>query len=322
MRHEPSFTRRLFFVCKVIRHHRRMTNLHIDLRYPANRDGFIHAAKALLSSGFAPEQVSFTDGVGATGDLFAQASVDVRDIPQGAVGFSWPKPFESVLRRMLCHIEPQRFVWAYALLHRLQSEPMLLNDASDPDVMRARKMAKEVSRNAHKMKAFVRFREIRSAFAQDAYDVSDSVFIAFFEPEHHIVEAVAPFFARRFADMHWSILTPLRSAHWNKDRQQLHFGHGASRQDAPDHDRLEDHWRTYFASIFNPSRLKVNAMTSEMPKKYWHNMPEAVIIPGLIAGANKRMQDMIEAAPAKPNIQTEKVKRLTQPIVDKHKGST
>ena len=40
-------------------------------------------------------------------------------------------------------------------------------------------------------------------------------FVAWFEPEHHIVELAAPFFARRFADMPWSILTPDLCAHWD-----------------------------------------------------------------------------------------------------------
>ena len=35
--------------------------------------------------------------------------------------------------------------------------------------------------------------------------------VACFEPEHHIVEATAPFFASRFTTMRWAIRTPERS---------------------------------------------------------------------------------------------------------------
>ncbi|MGO7668145.1 DUF4130 domain-containing protein, partial [Rhizobium ruizarguesonis] len=31
---------------------------------------------------------------------------------------------------------------------------------------------------------------------------------------------------------------------------------------------FDDLWRTYYASIFNPARLKLKAMQAEMPKKY------------------------------------------------------
>jgi DNA polymerase len=39
--------------------------------------------------------------------------------------------------------------------------------------------------------------------------------------------------------------------------------------------------------------LKVGAMLSEMPKKYWKNLPEAELIPQLIAGAQAREARMV-----------------------------
>jgi DNA polymerase len=40
--------------------------------------------------------------------------------------------------------------------------------------------------------------------------------------------------------------------------------------------------------------LKIGAMLKEMPKKYWKNMPEAALIPELVAGAQKRESAMVE----------------------------
>ncbi|MCP6726066.1 DUF4130 domain-containing protein, partial [Klebsiella pneumoniae] len=85
-------------------------------------------------------------------------------------------------------------------------EPRLLDVASDMDVSRVRAMADAVGREIHKTHAFVRFREIENAHG--------AVYIAWFEPTHHTLEAAAPFFVRRFASMRWSILTPRVSAHW------------------------------------------------------------------------------------------------------------
>ena len=47
-------------------------------------------------------------------------------------------------------------------------------------------MAKEVRRDIHKMRAFVRFREVAGA--------NEPRFVAWFEPDHHIVRANAAFF--------------------------------------------------------------------------------------------------------------------------------
>jgi len=65
-------------------------------------------------------------------------------------------------------------------------------------------------------------------------------------------------------------------------------------------DDVEQLWTTYYAHIFNPARLKVKAMQAEMPKKYWHNLPEAALIPDLIAGAEARATDMRKTAPTVP----------------------
>jgi uracil-DNA glycosylase family protein len=151
-------------------------------------------------------------------------------------------------------------------------------------------MAKVVHRDRHKMKAFVRFREIGCE--------PKSRFVAWFEPEHHIVEATSPFFARRFADMAWSILTPDICAHWDG---QLSFTPGVSKTDAPSEDRLEETWLRYYAGIFNPARLKVKAMQAEMPKKYWRNLPEASLIKPLIAGAGRLTGAMIANAATDPH---------------------
>ena len=98
--------------------------------------------------------------------------------------------------------------------------------------------------------------------------------------------------------MRWSILTPEVSIHW--DTQSLREGPGATRAEAPDGDPLEETWRTYYASTFNPARLKVKAMLKEMPKKYWRNMPETALVAPLIAGARARELAMIETAQNAP----------------------
>ena len=119
------------------------------------------------------------------------------------------------------------------------------------------RLAAAVRRDTHKMRAFVRFREVT--------EPEGTRYVSWFEPDHYIVEANAPFFTRRFATMVWSILTPYRSVHW--DGTDLRFDVGASPADVPDDDRLEAYWRAYYSSIFNPARLKIGAMRSEMPWK-------------------------------------------------------
>ena len=146
------------------------------------------------------------------------------------------------------------------------------------------RMASAVRRDEHKMKAFVRFKRVGDENEENAR------YIAWFTPAHFILERVAPFFSHRFTSMCWSILTPDGSIHWN--REELAFGPAVDRSSAPATDELETLWRTYYASVFNPARLKTSAMRSEMPKKYWSGLPESRLIPDLIADAPRRVREM------------------------------
>src|SRR4029078_11244063 len=115
------------------------------------------------------------------------------------------------------------------------------------------------------------FRPIPEPDGQGA--IGAPLHVAWFEPEHHIVEAAAPLFARRFTAMRWALLQPARSGRW--DGAALAFGPGARREDAPAADAGEQLWLTYYRSIFNPARLKLQTMAREMPRRYWQKLPEA-----------------------------------------------
>jgi DNA polymerase len=201
---------------------------------------------------------------------------------------------------VVLHRSAERFELLYRLLARLADEPRLLQDASDPDVAKARGFVRQVEQAAHKMKAFVRFRRVPD-------DAGEEMFVAWFEPAHRVAERVAPFFARRFANMAFAILTPDVCVHW--DRRELLFTAGADAADAPAPDALEDCWRTYYASILNPARLNPALMRREMPVRYWRNLPEARLIPELIARAETQVEEMVRQAPSEP---TRRVVRLAQ----------
>ena len=221
----------------------------------------------------------------APADLFGSgANQAVRNVETPA--FAVPRSFVELARDAICHSDPERFALLYAFLGRLRANPLLIEDRSDPFLHRLHTMARQVRRDIHKMRAFLRFREIGEPAARR--------FVAWFEPDHHIVRANAGFFVDRFASMHWSILTPELSLHW--DGQSLQEAPGAVCADAPSGDPLEETWRTYYASIFNPARMKVGAMLREMPRKYWKNMPETALVPSLIASAQARESAMVAAS--------------------------
>jgi DNA polymerase len=254
-------------------------------------DGWRTAARALRAEEVKPEAVVWT----VERDLFdfgASPSEPRVPPPCGeAKTFTVPAAFVDLAKTVILHRSPERLALLYRILHRLETQPRLLENPADIDMAKVRDMAKNVGRAIHKMHAFVRFRLVE--------DVMPETYVAWFEPAHRVTEAAAPFFARRFANMNWSILTPDTCVHW--DRSRLTMSPGADPADAPSQDAQEEMWRTYYASIFNPARLNPAMMKQEMPQRYWRNLPEAALIPQLIAQAQARTETMVAAPPTKPS---------------------
>ena len=252
-------------------------------------DGWRKAARAFRTAGLSPGEVRFeVAGAGQSG-LF-----DV--VPSGLPGapapeFSVPKSFVDLAREVILHRSADRFDLLYRLLWRLGGEADLMKVVTDRDVADALERAKNVSRASHKMKAFVRFRRVE--------DDAGEAWIAWFEPAHRVLEKTAPFFVGRFANMRWTILTPDGAACWDGDA--LTFGPPATRDMAPAEDEIEEFWTTYYASTFNPARLKTRTMQGEMPKRYWKNLPEAALIPELVAMSAVRTEAMVAAPAPEPN---------------------
>ncbi|RZL30831.1 MAG: DUF4130 domain-containing protein [Rubrivivax sp.] len=242
----------------------------LPLRHPADWAGFSAQLPALLAG-----DADWTRDVGTQAALFSA--------PAESTCQHWTPPdgWDALGRRVAMHADDARYARLLAFARRLQREPGLWADVLDPERRRLQSLARQVDREIHKMHAFVRFREVA-----DEQAAGGRRHVAWFEPAHHILRAVAPFFVKRFAQHPWAILTPLGCLHW--DGQQLTGAGPASREDAPPEDAGEALWLTYYRSIFNPARLKVAMMKREMPVRYWAQMPETRLITELVKDAPRR----------------------------------
>ena len=239
-------------------------------------------AREALERGISPAEVLWE---APANSLFEEPAAIVVTTSES---FTVPPAFVSLAKDVSCHADLRRWSLLYRLLWRIVKggERHILEIASDPDVAMSHRLAKNVRREIHKMHAFVRFR--RAGEADDGRER----FVAWFEPDHFIVEAASPFFRKRFANMDWSIFTPKGCAHWIGGEFKMTPGVPRDPCDQPD--VLEDIWRTYYRSIFNPARLKLKAMQSEMPRRYWKNLPEADLIDELSRESTARTRGMIE----------------------------
>lgn len=239
-------------------------------------------SRSLLAQGVSPDAVKIIDPLTQPGLAFSRVEAVEADR-----SISVPRDFVERAAIVACHRNPERWQLLYRLLWRLQSERNLLKVDIDEDVAIFRRLEHQVRRDLHKMHAFLRFRRVDFE--------RDELYVAWYEPDHYILNLAVPFFRERFAVMRWSILTPDASVSWDPDAKRIQFGLGVSREAAPQEDELEGVWRTYYGSIFNPARLNTRAMRNEMPVRYWKNLPELNVLPQLLEKAGDRVDAMIDA---------------------------
>ena len=203
------------------------------------------------------------------------------------INFSVSKVFIDAASWACFYRADDRWDLLYRILWRMQFEDksMMMN-LTDDDVMRLQRRSKAVHRDTHKMKAFVRFKQ-----------VDENAYVAWHNPDHFITRLAAPFFKRRFTIMKWSILTPDESMHW--DGKNLVFSEGVP-DDPCLKDDFETYWLTYYAHIFNPARIKIKAMKKEMPVRHWKTLPETKLIESMLEQAPKRVEQMLTWQPPSP----------------------
>lgn len=253
-----------------------MISVSIEPRFESWRE----RARQLISADLPPEDVQWLDRPDQV-SLFTE-------IPQAAEPkkFSVPKAFMDLAELVACARDQRRWDLLYRMLYRLaKGDADLLKRVTDQDVLLAQDLAKSVKKDIHKMHAFVRFKAVNEGQPDEHY-------VAWHKPEHFTVRIGTPFFERRFGDKPWSILTPDESAHW--DGETLEFGPGVPAHEFEHSDGLDEIWKSYYKSIFNPARIKLKAMRAEMATKYWSHLPETEIIRELVRQAPVRLQGMAE----------------------------
>ena len=241
--------------------------------------------KKLLSAEVRPEAVDWLEKEEPS-SLFPSKDIEtLRAVKE----LRMPKGFIPLAQLLSCHRDSKKWKLLYTLAWRIhQGERKLLSIPSDPDVRAAKLMCSAVSRDAHKAKAFIRFKRV--ANRQEA---AREQFEAYHKAEHFALRRISSFLKDRFNTFDWKVSTPLESLSW--DGSSLTFSEGtlpANQQN----DEQEELWNEYYSSIFNPSRANPKAMMNEMPKKYWGHLPEAKLIPGLLRDANERSKEMQKAS--------------------------
>ncbi len=221
-----------------------------------------------------PQQISFLDGLSPR---------ESNKKPFTIEKYKNDKRLQKVVEPVFIHSDPERFKILQSFFKDYQQDPKQMFNPLNPHVKKIERFTKQVGRDIHKMRAFVRFKEqIREGI---------KLYVAYYEPDHFILKKNTEFFVRRFNSMNWLIITPHAWALWNQ--KQLLYEEERLKKPNLDEDGFEELWKTYYSKIFNPARVKIKAMKNEMPTRFWKNLPEAECIAPLIQSAPTRVSNMV-----------------------------
>ncbi len=138
-------------------------------------------------------------------------------------------------------------------------------------------IAKKVSRERHRMKAFIRFQQ-----------GANRLFHAIIKPDYNVLPLIAGHFQRRYADQRWVIYDEQRHYGLYYDLSQVQeviFENAGTGTVALPEDVLLDEgeqlyatlWKDYFNSTNIKERKNLKLHVQHVPKRYWRYLTEKEI---------------------------------------------
>lgn len=162
----------------------------------------------------------------------------------------------------------------YSYIQQLMATNVKAMDYSDGVVLKISQLAKSVSREKHRMEAFVRFQLTK-----------DNIYFANVEPDFDVLPLISKHFRNRYADQQWLIYDvkrkygiyydlhgveiislDLSEVHFNRTRKSKVFTEGEY--------EYQDLWNNYFQSTNIKSRINAKLHQQHVPKRYWKYLSE------------------------------------------------
>jgi probable DNA metabolism protein len=145
----------------------------------------------------------------------------------------------------------------------------------DETVLTLSKLRLKVTREAERIRMFVRFQK-----------TADNMYFASFDPQFNVLPLVTEHFEKRFADQHWIIYDTRRNYgfYYNlKQTCEINFAespvnneNGAINADAmaADEKLFQDLWKNYFSNLCIKERINPKLHVKLLPRRYWKYLTE------------------------------------------------
>ncbi len=269
-----------------------MQTVFIDGSYESWRN----AAVTALARGLTPDAVEWRETAQHNASLFEPSPGELAEAPADpankAPALKISKTLSGLLHDAALFRDAHNPRWAflYKVIWRWSQGDRAVESPADEDGAQLYKMAKTVRREKHDMIAYVRMRQRDPTLGAPEY-------VAWYEPAHDVLAWAADHFAQRMGRTTWLITTPTGAAMWNGSVLHLERREALAADHVPStEDEAENLWLTYYKSTFNPARLNEDALHQHMPVRFWKNLPEGALIPGMVSHARSGARKVAQAS--------------------------
>ncbi|MCM4157203.1 TIGR03915 family putative DNA repair protein [Gramella sp. AN32] len=185
-----------------------------------------------------------------------------------------PNGFKSMKWALLSEIKGIEMDVFEMIREVISNDAKVDTDYSHPSILKVTQMAKKISREKHRMEAFIRFRLTK-----------DHIYFAVMEPDFNVLPVIIPHFTRRYADQKWIIYDLKRKIGAYYDLKKTEFIQlnldpeigisGASqRYFHKEESNFQILWQEYFTSTNIKSRINMRLHQQHVPKRYWKYLSE------------------------------------------------
>lgn len=171
--------------------------------------------------------------------------------------------------------EPEAIAVLFRLIIRIfGGANNVLENYGDPDVLHFFQTLKKISRERHRMKAFVRFQKDETG-----------LFFAVVEPDFNVLPLIVTFFRKRYADQRWLIYDVKRKygiMYQNNVVEEVEMqafnekiATPAIQIEMDENDALyQQLWKRYFKATNIEARKNMKLHLQYVPRRYWKYLVE------------------------------------------------
>jgi len=171
--------------------------------------------------------------------------------------------------------QPTISMLIYSFIRKAMASAIDITDNyGDETVLKLHQIKKQISREVHRMHAFVRFQRTK-----------DDIYYAVVEPDFNVMPLLSTHFLKRYPAQKWLIYDTKRHYGIYYDMRQIDYitfaddsrlrfrqlNNNILDESEPDYQIL---WKSYFDNVNIPERKNMKLHLQHVPKRYWKYLSE------------------------------------------------